>query len=65
MKKQFSEINGLLLSNKQMKTIKGGRDKKKPCGTFCTIPDHPNYGCAPIAIGGCYCRGEYGIMICH
>ena len=60
MKKKISEINGLILSNKQMKELKGGRiivggTEKKACGTTCSV--NASYKCATNAMNACVCGG--------
>lgn len=57
MKKQFSEISGVLLTSKEMKELKGGAligVGPKPCdGQECPI--FGGTSCATIAVGGCWC----------
>ncbi len=55
MKKKIGEINGLLLSNKQMKDLKGGTRVPMACGTNCSV--NTNYACAENALKMCVCGG--------
>jgi hypothetical protein len=60
MKKKIGEINGLLLSNKQMKELKGGTAwiPQSACGTKCSV--NATYICALNAMDKCVCGGSTG-----
>ena len=58
MKKQFSEISGVLLTSKEMKELKGGFVLLPPKKNVCDGQECPLVGgtsCAPMAVGDCAC----------
>jgi len=59
----FSNIKGML-SNDQMKTIKGGSSGNLACGTWCWIDHDPNGSCGYAnGICSCYAPGGTSIVI--
>ncbi|MFO0320878.1 MAG: hypothetical protein ACK504_00440 [Bacteroidota bacterium] len=67
MKKQFSEISGVLLTSKEMKELKGGFYVTPPKKNVCDGQECPLAGgtsCAPMAVGGCACsKTPHGVDV--
>lgn len=58
MKKNFNEISGMLLTENQMKSLKGGTivGGTNTCdGSVCPI--NRTWNCVEAKVGGCTCKG--------
>ena len=59
----FNNIKGML-SNDQMKTIKGGSSGNAACGTWCWVGNNPNGSCGYYN-SVCACFGQGGTTIVY